>query len=133
LKVYQHLVKLGSKHNNTCPNNWKNDLVLHALFLKLNRCWKCLYNNGFFLYCYWNVWNESNEYKVSKSIFFKVTGCKRDTMNQGDYCKRGWYVLFPNFFKKKLWMNFGTICFATCNINVYSCPSTWHVFFFIIF
>jgi hypothetical protein len=40
------------------------------------------------------------------------------------------------FFPKKTFftsMNFGTIFLQLVIINVNSCPSTWHVFFFIIF
>jgi hypothetical protein len=40
-------------------------------------------------------------------------GCKQDTMSQHDYFRKGLYdfVSQKKFF---IWMNFGTICFATC-------------------
>jgi hypothetical protein len=45
------------------------------------------------------------------AIYYK--GCKGDTMSQHDYCKKRMYVFFPkkHFF---IWMNFGTMFFATC-------------------
>ncbi len=44
---------------------------------------------------------------------FYASGCERDIMSQRDYWKKGLHVLFANLFFF-IWMNFGTIFFATC-------------------